>query len=65
MIFYRNTFYNTTVHHTTGQTLFSLVFGQECTYPIDLLSSKAPEIANYEFTRWLNEQFRKTHMKAR
>ena len=56
-----------TVHKTTGQTPISLVFGQECKYPIVLLLPKAPghEIANYEFTRWLNEQFREAHMNAR
>ena len=58
--------YNTTVHKTTGQTPFSLVFRQECKYPIDLLFPKTPghEIANYEFTRWLNEQFREAHMNV-
>ena len=67
MIPYLNFVSNTTVHKTTGQTPFSLVFGQECKYPIDLLLTKAPgrEIANYEFKRWLNEQFREAHMKAR
>ena len=42
-------------------------FGQECKYPIGLLLPKAPghEIANYKFTRWLNEQFREAHMNAR
>ena len=51
MIPYLNFIYNTTVHKTTGQTAFSLVFGQECNYPIDLLLPKAPghETANYEF----------------
>ena len=36
-------------------------------YPIDLLVPKAPghKIANYEFTRWLNEQFKGAHMNAR
>ena len=59
--------YSTTVHKTTGQTPFSLVFGQECKYPIDLLLPKARghEIAIYEFTRWLNEQFREAHLNAR
>ena len=67
MIPYLNFVYNTTVHKTTGQTPFSLVFGQECKYPIDLLLPKAPghEIAKYEFARWLNEQFREAHMNAR
>ncbi|XP_075243882.1 SCAN domain-containing protein 3-like [Convolutriloba macropyga] len=49
MIPYLNFVYNTTVHKTTGQTPFSLVFGQQFKYPIDLLLPKAPghEIANY------------------
>ena len=66
MIPYLNFVYNTTVHKTTGQTPFSLVFGQECKYPIDLLLPKAPghEIAKYEFARWLNEQFREANMKC-
>ena len=64
---YLNFVYNTTVHKTTGQTPFSLVFGQECKYPIDLLLPKSPghEIANYKFTRRLNEQFREAHMHNR
>ena len=43
------------------------MFGQECRYPIDLLLPKAPGhvIANYEFTRWLNEQFMEAHMNAK
>ena len=67
MIPYLNFVYNTTVPKTTEQTTFSLVFGQECNYPVDLLLPKAPghENANYEFTRWLNEQFREAHMNAR
>ena len=67
MIPYLNFVYNTTVHKPTGQTPFSLVFGQECKYPIELLLPEAPghEIGNYEFTRWLNEQFREAHMNAR
>ena len=67
MIPYLSFVFNTTVHKTTGQTPFSLVFGQECKYPVDLLLPKAPhhEIAKYEFTRWLNEQLREAHMKAR
>ena len=67
MIPYLNFVYNTTVHKTTGQTPFSLVFGQECKYPIHLLLPKAPghEIVNYEFTRWLNEQFGEAHVNAR
>ena len=65
MIPYLNFDYNTTVRKTTGQTPFSLVFGQECKYPIDLLLPKAPghEIVNYDFTRWLNVQFRVAHTR--
>ena len=67
MIPYLNFVCNTTVHKTTGQTPFSLVFGQDCKYPIGLLLPKAPghEFANYEFTIWLNEKFREAHMNAR
>ena len=67
MIPYLNFAYNTTVHKTTGHTPFSLVFGQESKYPIELLLPNAPghKIANYDFTRWLNEQFREAHMNAR
>ena len=67
MIPYLNFVYNTNVNKTTGQTSLSLVFRQECKYPIDLQPPKAPghKIVNYEFTRWLNEQFREAHMNAR
>ena len=43
------------------------MFGQECKYQIDLVLPIAPghEIANYDFTRWLNEQFMEAHMNAR
>ena len=67
MIPYLNFVYNTTVHKTTEQTPLSLVFGQDCKYPIGLLLPKAPghKFANYEFTRWLKEKFREAHMNAR
>ena len=42
MIPYLDFVYNTTVHKATGQTPFSLVFRQECKYPIDLLLPKPP-----------------------
>ena len=35
--------YNSTVHRTTWHTPFSLVYGQECKYPIDLLLPMAPK----------------------
>ena len=62
-----NFVYKTTVQKRSGQTPFSLVFGQECKYPIDLLLPKAPvhEKTNYDFTIWLNEQFREANMNAR
>ena len=65
MIPYLNFVYNTTVHKTTGQTPSSLVFGQECKYPIDSREHPGHEINNYDFKRWLKEQFRDAHMKAR
>ena len=67
MLSYLSFVYNTIVHRTTGHTPFSLVFGQECRYRIDLFLPKAPgqEIRKYEFTRWLEEQFTEAHMNAR
>ena len=59
--------YNTRVHRKTGHTPFSLVYGQESKYPIDLLLPKAPGhgIQSYDFIRWLEEQFPEAHMNAR
>ena len=38
-----NTFeYNTTVHRTIGATPYSMIFGREAQYPIDLFVSKPP-----------------------
>ena len=67
MIPYLSFVYNTTVHKNNRTDAFSLVFGQECKYPVDLLLPKAPghEIAKYEFTRWLKEQLREAHRNAR
>ena len=67
MLPYLSFVYNTTVHKKTVHTLFSLVYGQECKYPIDLLLPRTPghEIQSYEFTRWLEEQFLEAHMNAR
>ena len=67
MLPYLSFFYNATVHRTTGHTTFTLVYGQECKYPIDLLLPKAPghKIQSYEFTRWLEEQIPEAHMNAR
>ena len=59
--------YNTTVHKSTGETLFSLVFGDEAVYPIDLMFSKPPdtELTVHEYTQLLDEMFREAHMCAR
>ena len=67
MLPYLSFVYNTTVHRTTGNTLFSLVYGQEFKYSIDLLLPEAPghKIQIYDFFRWLVEQFLEAHMNAR
>ena len=59
--------YNTTVHKSTGETPFSLVFGDEAIYPIDLLFLRPPDT---DFTlhvhkQLLEEKFREAHMCAR
>ena len=58
--------YNTTVHKSTGETPFSLVFGDEAVYPIDLMFSKPPdtEPTVHEYTQLLDEKFREAHMCA-
>ena len=40
MLPYLSFVYNTTIHRTTGAAPFSLVYGQECQYPIDLFYAK-------------------------
>ena len=62
MLPYLSFVYNTTVHRTKAHTPFSLVYGKECKYPIDLLLPEAP---SHEFTRWLEEQFLEAHLNAR
>ena len=59
--------YNTTVHKSTGETPFSLVFGDEAVYPIDLMFPKPPdtELTVHEYTQLLDEKFREAHMCAR
>ena len=59
--------YNTTVHNSTGETPFSLVFGDEAVYPIDLMFSKPPdtELTVHEYTQLLDEKFWEAHMCAR
>ena len=58
--------YNTTVHRTTKATPFSLVFGQECQYPIDLMYSKPldADMPTADFVVDLGEKFRESHMVA-
>ena len=59
--------YNTTVHKSTGETPFSLVFGDEAVYPIDLMFPKPPdtELTVHEYTQLLDGKFREAHMCAR
>ena len=60
--------YNTTVHKTTKVTPFSLVYGQECQYPIDLFYPK-PIDHEYkdggDFATNLHETFREVQANAR
>ena len=67
MLSYLSFVYNTTMHRTTGHTPFSLVYGQECKNPIDLLLPKPADhkIQSYIFTRWIEEEFLEAHMNAR
>ena len=60
--------YNTTVHKTTRATPFSLVYGEECQYPIDLFYPKPIDHEYTEagdFATWLHETFREAHAHAR
>ena len=64
---YLNFGYNTTINRITGATLFSMVHGQECLYPVDLFYAKPhdePLIKN-DFAEWLDEQFRDAHGSVR
>ena len=67
MLPYVNFVYNKTIHRTTGATPFSLVYGQECQYPIDLFYPKPhdQERTQNEFVDWLDRQFREAHSHAR
>lgn len=57
--------YNTTVHKTTQATPFSLVFGEECKYPIDLLYPKPQPVELLEVPQLITENFREAHEFAR
>ena len=67
MLPYVNFVYNTTIHRTTEATPFSLVYGQECQYPIDLFYPKPQdqERTQNEFVDRLDRQFRQAHSHAR
>ena len=56
-----------TVRKLTGETLFSLVLGDEIVYPIELLFSKPPdtELTVHEYTQLFDEKFREGNMCAR
>ncbi|MEL7181406.1 MAG: reverse transcriptase domain-containing protein, partial [Pseudomonadota bacterium] len=59
--------YNTTVHKTTGATPFSLVYGAECQYPIDLFYPRQPGAESFDdgFVDDLGQVFREAHQQAR
>ena len=59
--------YNTTVHKSTEETPFSLVFGDEAVYPIDLIFSRPTdtELKVHEYTQLFDEKFREAHICAR
>ena len=67
MLPYVNFVYNTTIHRTTGATPFSLVYGQECQYRIDLFYPKPhdQEGTQNAFVDWLHRQFSEAHSHAR
>ena len=67
MLLLDNFVYNTTIHRTTGATPFSLVYGQECQYPIDLFYPKPHDEPRNQkdFVEWLDETFREAHANAR
>ena len=58
---------NTTIHRTTGATPFSLIYGQECQYPIDLFYAKPHDevLTKDGFAEELDELFRDAHSSAR
>ena len=62
-----NFVYNTTINRIAGATPFSMVHGQECQYPIDLFYAKHQDepLTKDGFAKWLDEQFRDAHGKAR
>ena len=67
MLPYLSFVYNTTNHWTMGATPFSLVYGQECQYPIDLFYAKPYDevLTKDGFAEELDELFREAHSSAR
>ena len=64
---YLSFIYNTTIHRTTQATPYSLVYGQECQYPIDLFYPKPndEELTRDSFAEDLSRLFREAHASAR
>ena len=59
--------YNTTVHRTIGATPYSLIFGREAQYPIDLFVPKPPgdpRLKLGENAEELNERIYEIHREA-
>ena len=59
--------YNTTVHRTIGATPYSMIFGREAQYPIDLFVPKPPgdpRLKLGENAEELNERFFEIHREA-
>ena len=58
--------YNTTIHRTTQATPYSLVYGQERQYPIDLFYPKPhDELTRDSFAEDLSRLFREAHASTR
>ena len=59
--------YNTTVHRTIGATPYSMIFGREAQYPIDLFVPKTPgdpRLKLGEHAEELNERLYEIHREA-
>ena len=59
--------YNTTVHRTIGATPYSMIFGREAQYPIDLFVPKRPGDPRLELSEHgeeLNERLYEIHREA-
>lgn len=47
--------YNTTIHQSTGESPYMLMFGQEPQLPVDFLLGRVPEPEGAEISRWIQE----------